>query len=108
MYGSGYEKSCIGSERDPKKHSSMKRDLTAAFSTKALSDQESIIKDCIDIFIEKIGSEKDALDMTKWFEMVSFDILGSMAFGESFHAVENGRQTLSLVSYLRFQLIFPS
>ena len=90
MYGSGYEKSCIGSERDPMKHGGMKKDLTAAFSTKALSDQESTIQECVDLFIEKIGYAKEALDMTKWFEMVSFDILGSMAFGESFHAVENG------------------
>lgn len=90
MYGSGYKSLCIGSERDPKKHGSMKRNLTAAFSTKALYDQESMIKECIDIFIEKIGFAKEALDMTKWFEMISFDILGSMAFGESFHAVENG------------------
>ena len=92
MYGSGYEKSCIGSERDPKKHGSMKRDLTAAFSTKALSDQESTIQECVDLFIEKVGHAKEALDMTKWFEMITFDILGSMAFGESFHAVENGTQ----------------
>ena len=90
IYGSGYKKLCIGSERDPKKHGSMKRDLTPAFSTKSLGEQESIIKECIDVFIEKIGSAKEALDMTKWFEMISFDILGSMAFGESFHAVENG------------------
>ena len=73
----------------------MKRNLTAAFSTKALSDQESIIKECIDVFIEKIGDAKEALAMTKWVEMVSFDILGSMAFGESFHAVENGIPNVS-------------
>ena len=68
----------------------MKKDLTAAFSTKALSDQESTIQECVDLFIERVGSAKEALDMTKCLEMISFDILGSMAFGESFHAVENG------------------
>ncbi|KAL3417255.1 BCL4p [Phlyctema vagabunda] len=30
------------------------------------------------------------LNMTKWFEMISFDILGEMAFGEGFHCVEDG------------------
>ena len=91
MYGSGYNKLCVGSERNPKEHSRMKRDLTAAFSTKALTEQESIINECVDTFIMKIGHANEALNMTKWFEMISFDILGSMAFGESFHAVEDGR-----------------
>ena len=90
-YGSGYNKLCVGSERNPKEHNRMKRDLTAAFSTKALTEQESIINECVDTFIMKIGHTNEALNMTKWFEMISFDILGSMAFGESFHAVEDGR-----------------
>lgn len=95
MYGSGYNSLCIGSERDPKRHSVMKRNLVSAFSTRALLEQESIISLCIDRFIEKVGAAMDGarhegLNMTKWYEMLSFDILGEMAFGESFHAVENG------------------
>ncbi|RYO91163.1 hypothetical protein DL766_000129 [Monosporascus sp. MC13-8B] len=30
------------------------------------------------------------LNITKWFEMVSFDVLGEMAFGESFGSIESG------------------
>ena len=29
--------------------------------------------------------------MTVWYEMLAFDILGEMAFGESFHCIEDGR-----------------
>ena len=94
MYGSGYNSLCIGSERDPKRHSAMKRNLTAAFSTRALLEQESIIGNCIDDFVTKVGEANSklpqGLNMTKWYEMLSFDILGEMAFGESFHAVESG------------------
>jgi hypothetical protein len=72
----------------------MKKNLSAAFSTKALLEQESIVNSCVDAFIKKIGeqneSKEQGLNMTKWYEMVSFDILGEMAFGESFHAVEQG------------------
>lgn len=72
----------------------MKRNLSAAFSTRALVEQESIVDACVDGFVEKIGRMKEArgkgLNLTKWFEMISFDILGEMAFGESFHAVDNG------------------
>lgn len=72
----------------------MKRNLSAAFSTKALLEQESIVNSCADAFIKKIGeqeaSKEQGLNMTKWYEMISFDILGEMAFGESFHAVQQG------------------
>lgn len=30
------------------------------------------------------------VDLTEWFEMVAFDVLGEMAFGEGFGCVENG------------------
>ena len=94
MYGSGYKKLCIGSEQDPKKHSVMKRQLSPAFSTRALLDQEAIIDECVDRFLARIDDvqhqSEGGMDMTKWFEMFSFDVFGEMAFGESFHAIEKG------------------
>uniref|UniRef100_L2GB44 Benzoate 4-monooxygenase cytochrome p450 n=1 Tax=Colletotrichum fructicola (strain Nara gc5) TaxID=1213859 RepID=L2GB44_COLFN len=94
MYGSGFESLCVGSERDPKKHSQMKKNLSASFSTKALAQQESIVHSVVDGFIARLesnGTSEQGLDMTKWFEMVAFDILGEMAFGESFHCIETGK-----------------
>jgi len=97
MYGSGFKSLCIGSERDPKNHSRMKKSLSGAFSTKALGEQESIVQKCVDEFVVEVGRrcEKNGdgkgLNMTKWYEMVSFDILGEMAFGESFRCIENGK-----------------
>lgn len=91
MYGSGYKSGCIGSERDPSSHGRMRKSLSAAFSTKALTEQEHIIQQSVDDFIRVIGAKgtTKALNMSDWFEMISFDILGEMAFGESFHCVEN-------------------
>lgn len=94
MYGAGFKSLCIGSERDPHKHKRMKTFLSAAFSTKALSQQEDIVSQVLDDFVDKIGNNDGqsvrGLNMTKWFEMVAFDLLGEMAFGESFHCIENG------------------
>ncbi|KAI4198068.1 MAG: hypothetical protein LQ350_005509 [Teloschistes chrysophthalmus] len=77
----------------------MKKLLSHAFSTKALMEQEDIIQSSIDAFIDKIGPESRTprgLNVGQWYQMVAFDILGDMAFGESFHCVENaltnGRQ----------------
>ena len=95
MYGAGFESLCIGSERSPSKHQRMRRSLSSAFSTRALSEQQSIVRGNIDAFITKLGRlggpRTNGLDMSKWYEMSAFDILGDMAFGESFHCVDNGK-----------------
>lgn len=95
MFGAGFESLCIGSERDPKRHGQMRKNLSSAFSTKALSEQEALVTDVVDRFVDRIGElggpQTDGLNMTKWYEMVSFDILGEMAFGESFGCIQNGR-----------------
>ena len=101
VFGGGFESTCIGSERDPQEHGRMKRSLLGAFSTKSLREQEGILQDCIDRFLVAIGVEGRAegeMDMTKWFEMIAFDILGEMAFGESFGCIEQGLlHTLSMI-----------
>lgn len=92
MYGAGFSTPCVGSERDPKEHSRKKRSLASSFTKKALSEQETIVQRCVNSFITKIGEEgkeEKGLNMTDWCDMVSFDILGEMAFGESFGCVES-------------------
>lgn len=97
MYGAGFKKLCIGSERDPTKHGAMRKHLSAAFSTRALAEQEDIVAHVLDRFIERIGWEEKhgekerGINVTKWYEMVSFDVLGEMAFGESFGCIESGK-----------------
>ncbi|KAI1206783.1 putative cytochrome P450 [Annulohypoxylon truncatum] len=91
VFGSGFKTGCIGSERDPKVHSSKKKNLLAAFSPRSLAAQENIIQRCTDAFVAKVGplsrKTEAGIDMTKWFEMNAFDLLGEMAFGESFGCI---------------------
>lgn len=97
IYGAGFSSLCIGSERNPRKHGQMRKMLSAAFATKALVEQEAIISKVVDQFITSIGQvegrDSNGIDMTKWYEMVAFDILGEMAFGESFHCIDTGLPT---------------
>ena len=105
MYGSGFKSLCVASTRDPAEHNRMKRILAAGFSNKALLEQEEIVSQCIDTFVEKIGhigDQKEGIDIKQWYEMIAFDILGEMAFGESFHCVEDGKN--SSVKILRLLL----
>lgn len=97
IYGSAYKTGCIGSERDPVLHAQKKKNLAPAFSSKALERQEDIVQRYLDDFVSKIGPlstrSPEGIDITKWFEMVTFDILGEMAFGESFHCLADGTLT---------------
>ena len=95
VFGAGFSQRCISNERDSHKHSEMRRMLSPTFSQRSLLEQESIIGRVIDQFVRIIGekapSESNGINMTKWYEMSSFDILGEMAFGESFHSLETGK-----------------
>ncbi|KAF2449310.1 cytochrome P450 [Karstenula rhodostoma CBS 690.94] len=83
----------IVSERDPDKHGRMRRFLSNAFSQRSLIEQESIISVVVDGFVDKmvVSAKKGAvIDLTEWFNMATFDIIGELAFGESFRGIETG------------------
>ncbi|KAI1483691.1 cytochrome P450 [Daldinia eschscholtzii] len=93
-FGSGYKEPCIVSERDPDAHLRKKKHLAAAFSAKSLYEQETIVQACLDHFVSKLGplskeSRGKGINIVEWFEMVTFDLLGEMAFGEGFGCIEN-------------------
>ncbi|KAI1305539.1 cytochrome P450 [Xylaria venustula] len=95
VFAAGFSSKCVGSERDSKKHSAMRKMLNPAFSQRGLLEQEAIITSVVDKFVkilpERGGPDSKGINMTKWFEMNSFDILGEMAFGESFHSLDTGK-----------------
>lgn len=85
----------IVSERDPKSHAEMRKYLSSAFSDRSMKAQEPLIAECADNFIEKLGEAGKAVggtDMTMWFNLTTFDIIGSLAFGEDFGGVKTGKQ----------------
>lgn len=70
----------------------MHRYLASAFSERSLKEQEYLIVGVIDSFIERLRSMSDSsIDLTKWFNLMTFDIIGELAFGKSFEGVSTGR-----------------
>lgn len=97
MFGAGFNEACLGSEKDPTRAGAKRALFMNAFSAKSLAEQEDVIQRNINQFVEKVGrlgSGPNGIDMVKWYEMVSFDVLGEMAFGESFRCIENGKPVL--------------
>lgn len=90
----------IVSERDPQKHGQMRKYLSGAFSDRSLREQEYLIAEVVDGFIGSIepGHEegKEPVDLVNMLNLTTFDIIGSLAFGESFGGVEAGVQNSAL------------
>ncbi|KAJ5105249.1 Cytochrome P450 monooxygenase [Penicillium alfredii] len=75
-------------------HSRMRRLLTHAFSNKALREQEGILHRYANLLIERLqdqlgASRSQVIDMTRWFNFTTFDLIGDLAFGEPFDCLIN-------------------
>lgn len=72
----------IVSERDPTEHGKMRKFLSHAFSDRSLIEQEYLITKVVEAFIRSLDVPKtQAVDVSKSFEMMTFDIISSLAFG---------------------------
>ncbi|ETS83962.1 hypothetical protein PFICI_05838 [Pestalotiopsis fici W106-1] len=84
------DKSLISTSRE--RHGPMRRTLAHAFSARAMADQQPLINRYINLFLQKISERCNngtvALDMTDWYEFMTFDMIGDLAFGESFGCLE--------------------
>ncbi len=77
-------------------HSRMKRIISHAFSERALRDQETILQTYTDLLVEQLQHQVQQaekgfadVDLTEWYGFTSFDVIGDLLFGESFHSLED-------------------
>jgi cytochrome P450 len=74
-------------------HSRYRRLLAHAFSDKALRSQEPLLLSYVDLLIKRLyevgNGGNSPLDMVKWYNFTTFDLIGELSFGESFHCLEN-------------------
>ena len=82
---------------DPSAHSRMRRNLSHGFSASALSSQEGVVQGFIDKFIDRISENpENPKEMVMWLNLITFDIIGNLAFGESFGNLDAGMFSLSV------------
>lgn len=104
-------------------HARQKRLLTHAFSDRSLRDQEPLMMGYIDTFISRLrGSasrhaDDEPVDMLRWLNFLTFDIIGDLAFGESFGCLEGSQyhpwvettfKSIKTGAFLRAFSIYPS
>ncbi|KAK1140603.1 hypothetical protein N8T08_010240 [Aspergillus melleus] len=77
---------------DDANHSRQRRLLAHAFSDRALREQEPILQSYVDLLVLQLNNSvasNETVDLTKWFNYITFDIIGDLAFGEPFGCLKN-------------------
>jgi cytochrome P450 len=72
-------------------HAALRKLLAPSFSERALREQEPIVTSYVDQLLTRLhenASAETPLDMTSWYNRATFDIIGDLAFGESFHCLD--------------------
>ncbi|KAK3319192.1 cytochrome P450 [Apodospora peruviana] len=98
---------------DPAEAQASRELLSPGFSPKALRRQENVIQNYTDQWLETIRrlsvDEKQTVNISDAFNWVTFDILGELAFGESFEAVKNAKTHFwtSVIRDANFVSILP-
>jgi cytochrome P450 len=99
----------------------MRKLLSHAFSDSALREQESLIHSYCNLLITRLydqvkGPSKGKVDIVSWLNFTTFDIVGDLAFGESFDALKNGEHhyfvstifaSLKIATILRLLNAYP-
>ncbi|KAK0659474.1 putative cytochrome P450 [Cercophora samala] len=81
-------------------HGRVRKLIAPAFTTSALRSQEPILQRYITLLMdrlrdivttEKNGTDGAEIDVVPWFNFVTFDMLGDLAFGESFDCLQTSQ-----------------
>ncbi|KAL9085467.1 MAG: hypothetical protein Q9165_007617 [Trypethelium subeluteriae] len=73
-------------------HARFRKLLSYAFSEKGMREQEPRIKEHVDLLItrlQELAETGESQDVLLWYTRAAFDIIGDLAFGESFHSLSN-------------------
>lgn len=71
----------------------MRKYLGQTFADKYVKEQEYLVTEFVDQFIHEIGErgrEQAGVDLSQWLNLMTFDLIGSLAFGQSFGGLVSG------------------
>ena len=83
--------------RDKALHDRRRRMWAPAFSDKALREYEPKVKMFNDKLIERVREHGSGpMNMSKWFNLYSFDVMGRLAFGKDYGMLDSGERHWAL------------
>lgn len=79
---------------DQQNHPRIRKQLAHAFSEQALREQETSIKDYVDLLIGKlraVAAVDTPADMVRWYNFTTFDLIGDLTIGKSFNCLHDSQ-----------------
>jgi len=73
-------------------HCRIRRSMAPAFSSRSMLEQEPILKKNVDLLIQQLkkrSKEGSPIDLRIWYNYTTFDLIGDLAFGETFGCLED-------------------
>ncbi|CAG8422584.1 unnamed protein product [Penicillium salamii] len=91
-------------------HTRYRKALSHAFSAKGLQAQEPLLNSYIDKLIVRLKDAAESglpVDIVKWYNLTTFDIIGDLAFGEPFGGLENSQYHHWVATIFESVKLFP-
>ncbi|RKU41203.1 hypothetical protein DL546_003123 [Coniochaeta pulveracea] len=80
---------------DSEDHGRQRKVMAHAFSAQALLEQQPIMKKYVDLLIKRLkeltGTDGTVVNMVKWYDFTTFDLVGDLSFGEPFGCLEESK-----------------
>lgn len=100
-------------------HAHQRRIIGHALSDRALREQEYILQNYTDHLIRRLNEQvkesqdgkTTTTDMSNWYTYTTFDTIGDLEFGESFHSLDNRVEhpwVSSILNGLKYGMIFTA
>ncbi|KAK3896876.1 cytochrome P450 [Staphylotrichum tortipilum] len=73
-------------------HALLRRAMAHGFSERSMRAQQELIGGYIDLLVRRLretGEGGGTVDMAAWYNYTTFDVIGDLAFGESFGCLDN-------------------
>ncbi|KAK4152708.1 cytochrome P450 [Chaetomidium leptoderma] len=73
-------------------HGLLRRTMAHGFSDRSMREQQPLIQGYVDLLIRRlreVGEGGQKVDVAAWYNFTTFDVIGDLAFGESFGCLDN-------------------
>ncbi|KAI9929328.1 hypothetical protein MW887_000796 [Aspergillus wentii] len=91
-------------------HTRFRKALSHAFSAKGLQAQEPLVIGYVDKLIERLKDIAESslpVDMVKWYNLTTFDLIGDLAFGEPFGGLDSSEYHSWVSTVFAFVKVVP-
>ncbi|KAF2134578.1 cytochrome P450 monooxygenase-like protein [Dothidotthia symphoricarpi CBS 119687] len=75
-------------------HTRIRRNLSHAFSEKALRQQETLIQGYVDLLVHRMDEhvqEKKDMNIVRWYNYTTFDVISDLSFGEPLYCLRDDK-----------------